>query len=216
MPATARKRLNREESQAQTRERLIQTARTLFVQQGFGGASIREIAEEAGYSQGAFYSNFPTKEAVLLELLRRHMEEEAVQLSSVLAVTEGRETDVLHRLGQWAKTLNADADWSLLAIELQLHANRSAAFAKEYVAVQKAHQAALGDLVARLFDRLGLVPPAPPNELAASFMALAHGLALQRAGGAADPAGKMIMVFLRGLIASSQRARATTRRKSNS
>ena len=80
---TPRKRLSREQSQAQTRERLLEAARSLFVQRGFGGTSIRDIAEEAGYSQGAFYSNFPDKEALLLDLLRGHMEAEARQLATV-------------------------------------------------------------------------------------------------------------------------------------
>jgi AcrR family transcriptional regulator len=203
-PDAARKRLTREESQAQTRERLVLAARALFVRQGFGAASIRDIAEEAGYSQGAFYSNFAGKEAVLLELLRRHMDEETEQLTAVLETTDEARLDVLARLEHWAETLNTDADWSMLAIELQLHANRSPSFAAEYVAVREAHRAALGRLVRRLFDRLGLVPPVAPDELAASFMALAHGLALQRAGIGPDPAGKMIMVFLRALIASAK------------
>ena len=83
-PTTARKRLSREESQAQTRERLIDTAQQLFVANGYGGASIRDIANKAGYSQGAFYSNFASKEDVLLELLRRHMTAEATHLSRVM------------------------------------------------------------------------------------------------------------------------------------
>jgi AcrR family transcriptional regulator len=203
MSIPQRKRLTREESQAQTRERLLSAARDLFVRQGFGAASIRDIAEDAGYSQGAFYSNFETKEAVLLELLQRHMEGEAEQLSKVLALDGAPGADVLARLDRWAETLNTDADWSMLAIELQLHANRSPSFAKEYRAVLGAHQARLGALVAALFDRLGLAPPAAPDELAVAFMALAHGLAVQRIARGPDPAGKMIMVFLRALVSSA-------------
>jgi AcrR family transcriptional regulator len=198
-----RKRLSREESQAQTRERLITAARDLFVRQGFGAASIRDIAEEAGYSQGAFYSNFETKEAVLLELLKRHMQQEAEQLTKAMATDGADGSDVLARLDQWAQALNTDADWSMLAIELQLHANRSPTFARQYMAVHRAHQGRLGALVARLFNGLALAPPAPPAELATAFMALAHGLAVQRAAGDPDPAGRMIMVMLRALVSSA-------------
>src|SRR5437870_1986373 len=95
-------RLNREQSQAQTRERLLQAGRKLFVQNGFGGASIREIAEEAGYSQGAFYSNFADKDAILLELLRRHMETEATQLAAVFTTAELSGDEVLAALDAWA------------------------------------------------------------------------------------------------------------------
>src|SRR5450830_1121500 len=103
---TTKKRLSREQSQARTRERLIQAARKLFVQHGFGGASIRDVAEEAGYSQGAFYSNFADKEAILLELLREHMGAEAMQLASVFATVGLTGDEVLAALDAWAVTLH--------------------------------------------------------------------------------------------------------------
>lgn len=193
-------RLTRVESHAQTRERLIEAARRLFVRHGYGGASLREIAEEAGHSQGAFYSNFPTKEAVLLELLRRHIEAEARQLADILVDDDRSADEVLADLEAWAEMLHADADWAMLAVELQLHANRSPAFAAEYRGMWEVHRAALGKLTTRLFMRLGRVPPAAPNELASGLMALANGLALQRVAIPPRSAGGMIMVFLRAII----------------
>lgn len=197
---TARKRLSREASQAQTRARLIDTAQQLFVARGYGGTSIRDIAEQAGYSQGAFYSNFSGKEEVLLEFLRRHMAAEAALLAG-LTDSAGRSPEqLLAALEDWAATLNQDTDWCMLSIELQLHARRSAAFAAEYQRVWDEHRAALGAVIGKLFAYLGRRPPAEPADLAAAFMALAHGLALQRVDGRADSSGRLIMVFLRGLI----------------
>ncbi|CUI09355.1 hypothetical protein BN2497_13487 [Janthinobacterium sp. CG23_2] len=106
-------------------------------------------------------------------------------------------------LESWASTLNNDADWCTLSIELQLHANRSPTFALEYQTVWDAHRAGLGRVVGKLFATLGRTPPAEPEELAAAFMALTHGLALQRVAGRPDPSGRLILVFLRGLIASA-------------
>ena len=203
-PPTPRKRLSREQSQAQTRERLLEAARSLLMQRGFGGTSIRDIAEEAGYSQGAFYSNFPDKEALLLDLLRGHMEAEAKQLAAVFDTAEHTGAEVLAGLDAWAAALHADADWAMLSIELQMHANRSPSFASVYRAVCDTHRGELGGLIERLFRHLGRVPPAQPEELAAGFMALAHGLALQRGTTSADPTGRMLMLFLRGLLASAQ------------
>jgi AcrR family transcriptional regulator len=198
-----RKRLSREESQALTRTRLIDTAQQLFVANGYGGTSIRDIAERAGYSQGAFYSNFASKEEVLLELLRGHMEAEGAQLSSVMD-SDGRTPEqIFAELESWAATLNQDASWSMLSIELQLHARRSPAFAASYQTVWDAHRARLGGVIGKLFTTLGRTPPADREELAAAFMALAHGLALQSMGSRPDPAGRMILVFLRGLVASA-------------
>ena len=52
-------RLSREERKARTRVDLLAAARTVFLRRGFHGATLDEIAEEAGYTKGAVYSNFP-------------------------------------------------------------------------------------------------------------------------------------------------------------
>ena len=64
-----RKRLTREESKEVTRMRLIEAAERLFIRRGFDDASVDEISEMAGYSRGAFYSNFENKEQVFLAVI---------------------------------------------------------------------------------------------------------------------------------------------------
>ena len=204
-----KKRLTREESQIKTREQLLDAAQSSFVTNGYGGTSIRDIASQAGYSQGAFYSNFSSKEDVLLELLRRHMSREATQLFSVIGSEEKTPEQMLGELDLWAASLNRDMDWCMLSIELQLHANRSPSFAIEYQQVWDAHRIALGGVLTALFEKFGRLLPAPANELAAAFMSLAHGLALQKSTTRPDSSGNLIMVFLRGLIASSAKLGTT-------
>ena len=65
--------MTREQSRAQTRERLLDAARSVFARSGFHGASVEEIASEAGYSTGALYSNFEGKEDLFLELMEREI-----------------------------------------------------------------------------------------------------------------------------------------------
>jgi AcrR family transcriptional regulator len=65
----ARKRLTREESKGLTRLRLIEAAEKLFIRRGFDNASVDDISELAGYSRGAFYSNFDNKEQVFLAVI---------------------------------------------------------------------------------------------------------------------------------------------------
>ncbi|ATE74137.1 TetR/AcrR family transcriptional regulator [Lysobacter capsici] len=201
---TPKKRLSREESQAQTRARLIETARQLFVANGYAGTSIRDIADQAGYSQGAFYSNFASKEEVLLELLRGHMEAEAAQLSELMDGGGRTPERIFGELESWAATLNRDVSWCVLSIELQLHAKRSPTFADKYQRVWDTHRVGLGGVIGKLFAALGRRPPAEAEKLAAAFMALAHGLALQGAGAGPDPSGRLILLFLRGLIANAE------------
>jgi len=201
-----RQRLTREEGRAQTRERLLEAARHMFAQGGYGGASVDTISAEAGYSKGAFYGNFESKEAIFLALLERHMAAEAEQLTRL--VSAGRTAgDVLDSLDVWLDQMNADADWAMLAMELQLQARRSPTFAQQYDALYARHRERLGDLIARLFTLSGKKPPAAPVDLAAAMMALGHGLVLQRTSYSegADPAGTLIKTVLRSLIAAAER-----------
>jgi len=81
MPRTSikpRKRLTREESRAQTRATLIAEGRKHFLRYGLGGAVAEKIAEDAGYSRGALYSNFDGKEELFLAVIQ---EEQALHLN---------------------------------------------------------------------------------------------------------------------------------------
>jgi AcrR family transcriptional regulator len=62
-------RLTRAERQEQTRRELLDAAARVFVRRGFQGSTVEEISAEAGYSRGAFYSNFASKEDLFVELL---------------------------------------------------------------------------------------------------------------------------------------------------
>ncbi|MDR0243714.1 MAG: TetR/AcrR family transcriptional regulator [Burkholderia sp.] len=74
-----------------TRERLLQAARTIFVERGYAAASIERIAVAAGYTRGAFYSNFRDKTVVLLELLRRDHEDVERELMLIVEARNDRE-----------------------------------------------------------------------------------------------------------------------------
>jgi AcrR family transcriptional regulator len=69
-----RKRLTREESQAQTRATLMAVGREHFLRYGLGGAVAEKIAEDAGYSRGALYSNFDGKEDLFLAIIREQQD----------------------------------------------------------------------------------------------------------------------------------------------
>jgi AcrR family transcriptional regulator len=64
-----RRRRTRAEARLETRDAILSAARRLFAERGYRGASLDEIAEVAGFSKGAVYSNWPSKEALFLELL---------------------------------------------------------------------------------------------------------------------------------------------------
>lgn len=108
---TDRRRLTRAEQQAETRARLLEAAAAEFAAHGFAGASIDAISQRAGYSRGAFYSNFPDKATVLAELSEARMAAfTATALPDILAAAEPE------RISEAARYLVTDAP----ALELLL------------------------------------------------------------------------------------------------
>jgi AcrR family transcriptional regulator len=71
------KRVSRQERREQTRAELLAAARRAFLREGFHAASLDAIAEEAGYTKGAFYSNFASKDDVLVAVLEEHFRDRA-------------------------------------------------------------------------------------------------------------------------------------------
>lgn len=77
-----RRRLTRDESRVATRQAVMDAAEGLFIERGYRGASLDEIAEAAGYSKGAVYSNFESKGDLFLALLDRRAASERAALAS--------------------------------------------------------------------------------------------------------------------------------------
>ena len=79
-----RKRLSREDSRERTARRLLDAAERLIAKRGFEATTIEDVAKAAGYSRGAFYSNFRSKSELFLELLRRDQERASAHLEAAM------------------------------------------------------------------------------------------------------------------------------------
>jgi AcrR family transcriptional regulator len=196
-------RLNREESQARTKNLLIEAARDEIVRKGFAQASVRDIADAAGFSQGAFYSNFSDKEAILLELVQRHQSEERAKIEAALSSAGSDAAKAMAGIEKWAATINSDPAFAVLAIELQLQALRSPSFAAGYNELNRKHRRALGTFVTKLFELFGKKPSADPIEIATGFIALGRGMALVSKDGETSRGGRIMVTFLKALIGSA-------------
>ncbi len=193
-------RLTRAEQQTQTRGRLLAAAEEVFSRLGYGGASVDLISAEAGLSKGAIYSNFESKEAVFLELLRTYMERDMAQLEQIVQLEPAQQFEAVR---QWLKTMYAESDCPLLVTELQLHARRSPEFAKEYYALQAKNTRALAKILEAYFAASSSPLPMDSIDLADTITALAHGLSLQHplgAPGAPSEAGRLVEQLLQQLI----------------
>lgn len=209
MPATRaakRKRLTRDEHQAQTKARLLAAAGTVFALRGFEAASLEEVAEEAGYSKGAVYSNFTGKEDLFAALLEQRCHDQLAQIQAALRAEPLTAT----RLRAIGDTLGAriqhDREWTLLFIEFWARAVRNPELGRRFVAIWQEARTGLAELIARHATQRGVVLPVAPEQLAVASMALANGLALQLL---ADPQrvspqalGDALALLFAGLLAA--------------
>ncbi|WP_026413545.1 TetR/AcrR family transcriptional regulator [Actinomadura oligospora] len=171
----------RAERQARTRELLVATARDLFLRDGYHATTLDRVAEAAGFSKGAVYSNFATKD----ELCQTVIDEvRAEQVGAVIEAIggEGSAADRLAVFDAWAERTIGDPGWTLLEAEFAIHATRRDPALRDRVAEGARHWVrALGRLLEEEARRRDLVLPLPPDELAEALLSLGIGLGLRRA-----------------------------------
>lgn len=190
-------RLTREESRALTRAKLLASARVVVAREGYESASIDRIAEEAGFSKGAFYSNFDSKEDIVLELLETHSLQDVSEIEALI----GRTRDpmrLIEVISEWSLSRSRDPSWGLLALELFRRARRDKTFVKRHSNLFRDQWRGLGEIL------MGLFPPgrapADAETLGGIVMELTYGAA--SAFKAGPTAGDMVKLVLTSLHAA--------------
>ncbi|AMU78134.1 TetR family transcriptional regulator [Mycobacteroides abscessus] len=112
--------MTRAESQAQTREELLEAAERMFLEGGYHSTSIAAIAAEAGRTIGAVYSNFDNKETLCLEVLQRRYAAEMTSLMAAMVATDGSLEARLAAVSIWWSSLSSDFSLSVLSAEYAL------------------------------------------------------------------------------------------------
>jgi AcrR family transcriptional regulator len=170
-----RKRLNREESRAQTRQALLAATGKVIAKRGFGGTSVEDIVAEAGYTRGAFYSNFKGKDDLFIELLRDDHSDMLEVFREVFRSTSDL-TDLGNKLRSYYGQVFRSNDQCLLWMEARLHAVRHAAFRTRLNQLIDENREHITGFVAHYHQLTGTKPPLPPREIAIGLMALAESI----------------------------------------
>ena len=191
---------SREATQEQTRQRLIDAAWQQVAERGFAATTVRDIARVAGYTQGAFYSNFNSKEDLLLDLLREHKRAEASSMEHLFDQAGDDLDATLEVLKDWSRTLSLDTRPALLASELQLLAVRNPNFGQAYAELIAEQRKAYATLLERQFKRLNKRPPAPPLELAGALIAMVMGQMVVHAQQGTTESGESMAAIVRALL----------------
>jgi AcrR family transcriptional regulator len=172
-------RLSRAAKQEQTRAQLIQGAASVFARRGFQAATIEEIAEEAGYSHGAVYSNFAGKEDLFLAVFEQYMSQRVEEVARAAEIEGSFAERARAGADQWMQRFAGDRETFLLHLEFMIHAARNPHLSEQL----GQRMAALRlEIERQLSSREALSDsalPLPAADLALVLRALGIGLAVE-------------------------------------
>jgi len=168
-------RLTREQSRDQTRQRLLDAAQSIFLSKGFVAASVEDIAEQAGYTRGAFYSNFGSKSELFLQLLKRDHENVMADMRAIFEAGETRQ-QMEARVLDYYSTHYRENDCFLLWMEGKLQAARDPDFRVGFIACLRELRAATTEYIRQFSALVGTPLPLPAEQLALGLMALSDGM----------------------------------------
>lgn len=194
-------RRSRRESQEDTRDRLRTAAAREFARRGVSAASIDTIAESAGFSRGAFYSNYGSKHDLLLELLEREQKRELLAWQQMIEHATTLDAALPALAERFDSYLITAREQGLLATELRLEAERHATFGEAYFASSN-HIFALSLELVRVLVRKAGGDEAEVVPIARALHAIASGLTLDSR---LDPNGSLsggaiMALFLRRML----------------
>jgi AcrR family transcriptional regulator len=178
-PSSPTRRLTRAERQAATRQALVDAAALVFIERGYAASSVEAITERAGFSRGAFYSNFGSKEELFAELLQQRVY--TVYRGMAEQTARGARPS-LRETGEQLARIQGDEQgrWLFrLWLELLAHAGRDESFRQIAAGFWSANRELIATGIEQAYSEAGQKPPAPSGHLATAMIALDIGLALQ-------------------------------------
>ena len=161
-----------------TRDALVEAAEEVFAQKGFYGASLEEIAATAGFTRGAIYSNFGTKEELLFAVIDRFFDRQFAAFEEVLDSAPDRNPvqDAISAAAVFQSFSPQSRIVTTLELELRLAALRNPDARKRLAERERDTSLKAAELVEREVRRHGLKLEMPARDLADIGRAAVEGL----------------------------------------
>jgi AcrR family transcriptional regulator len=169
----------RKERQADTRISLLRSAARLFSERGMEGTSVEEISADAGYTKGAFYANFKSKEELFLTMLDEHFAAEIERMDRALAGSGEPGEEARHAAADFTQYVFADSEWPTLYFQFAAQAARDDEFREELATRSRAMRSKMTEILRR-WSAGEVEPPIPVDDLAAMIDFMASGFILER------------------------------------
>jgi AcrR family transcriptional regulator len=195
--------LTQPQRKARTRRSLVKTARRVFLERGFHSASVDEIAEAAGYSKGAVYSNFASKADLFLAVLDAHFEERARAYADVALDGPSLE-DSYRAVARFRFAAEErEPEWEPLLLEFWTYAARREDLRAALAVRRERFLDLIAGLIEQLASRHGVTYAIPAREVARGSAALLRGMAIERmldpSASSLDALEQMHAAYMKGL-----------------
>lgn len=186
-----------------TRSRFLQAAEKIFARDGFDASKLEEIAAAAGYTRGAFYANFNSKEDLFLALLEREITTRIEKMRQHVA-KYAKPAQKLRALREFWLDMCLDKRWSLLVLEFKLFAVRHPDVKTRLAAMHRRLVSSGVELLQDIMSTLGR-QNFSAYAVGMAFFALSNGLTvenmLDRSGMPEDAVRKILVTFFDALMA---------------
>ena len=190
-----------------TVERLLDAALETFAERGFAAASVEDVCSRGGFTRGAFYSSFRTKDELFAALFSRELDREMARVEEQLTGLAHEADPVTAAVDRCLGAFRTDRTWTLVATEYALHAARHPEAAQLLQRHRQELDTQVTGLVERAAAEAGLSLTVPAGQLARTVVALHDGISLL---GLSLPATTEIerpalLLLLRGAVAAPPR-----------
>ena len=167
--------LSRKEKQAKTRSSLLRSAAKLICRKGITEASVDEIADDAGYTKGAFYANFKSKEEMFLVMLDERFSAELERLEAHLPGEGAPAEEVRESADDFLEFVRSDPEWPRLYFEFVVYAARNPEFRQELATRNRAMRERVADVIRNWAADFPGDPPFSYEEIATMLFWMADG-----------------------------------------
>ena len=179
-----------------TRQRILDAAREVFAEMGVIGGSVEDICERAGFTRGAFYSNFTDKDDVLDALVERehtrllgHLDATFVEVDREVEEADSLEAVLAGMVDRILRSIPVDRQLSLIQTELEIFAIRRPEHAGRFLETNHRFRERIGALIDEAMRRYGRELLVDPSVITDAIVAIAERSVRRAllAGGDADP-----------------------------
>ncbi|HEY3829993.1 MAG TPA: TetR/AcrR family transcriptional regulator [Solirubrobacteraceae bacterium] len=170
---------DRSAQRARTRARLLEAAARVYARRGFAGATLEEVASEAGFTKGAVYAHFGSKENLLLALVEEHLAGQVTEQIALFDRDRATWERPLAGSDRWMESVQENPDRFRLFVELWAYAQRDESLRKRLASGLAVLRATFARFAAESSADAGFdVPAGVPEQFANVMLGLGMGLSM--------------------------------------